>query len=667
MTHGREIYIRGERGFKLLAILLVLLGSIEVITILLSLTRVVIAQGIAIAIVLGAFLLAAGYGFILRSEWSGKISGDGRSSGWPVRFVVVAAILVYVRLWVIAYAIPDCSWDGLYYHISTMHFWAIKGYVHWIETGPSIFYLPIKVLWNGFPKGVELMGFILVRATGLSRLLNAVNLTFLPLGVLAIYCLSRFLGASLFWGSLAGALFIFIPINISLSATTYVDTSVASCYIALFALVLFVLHKIKAGVLPWKFLPALGCGLGLSWAAKAPAIVLLPVVVVLLMLRIYWVGRRMTSPDHAQSNNLPEVKPHPLPALRILGKGGVFILLLLVIALLVGGYWSVRNLIHTGNPIYPANLKIAGWTIFAGDQALFTPPQVPGMEDWSQIKRVMFNWLEGWENWRGAATSYSSWYGGLGLLWILGGVPSIIFLLILTGREYKFRRRVWSGFSPGSWGGLLPLAVMVLILFFAMPKGHSHIIRYTIWLYGIGLPCFVVVAGRVWSARTSLIRWGGRLWVVICVIAIVLEGMYSLQYKTGGVARIFDLSRIIRSLGQKYPVGYYWGGLRGTIFESILSDQEAVALGALRGRRKLILGHLAQGDAFGKRSIYFLDQQTIESAIKLRSFLRKRNIKYLIWDIEEPIPTILKDSAVLKEESGGLFQVLVYIPALLPE
>ena len=586
-------------------------------------------------------------------------------------------MLVYVWLWIIAYALPDFSWDGLFYHGPTMHFWARKGYIHWIKIGPSSLQSPIDILWNGLPKGVELIGFIMVRATGLPRLLNAINLPFLLLGVLAVVSLSRTLGASTRWARMAGVLYIFIPINISLSATTYIDPGVASCYLALFALVGIVLARIKDGLLPWRLLPALGCGLGLSLAAKVPGIVLLPTVVILLALRIFRAGRRMPSPatDPHRSGNSSGVQPPTISSLRIFGKGGVYILIMLAVTFFVGGYWSARNYLQTGNPVYPANISVAGMTVFRGDQTLFPPPKVPGMEEWSQLKRVLFNWLEGLDNWRGAATSYSSWYGGLGLLWILGGLPSIMILLTRTGREYFARRQGRIGKSPGIGMGLAALSVMVLALFFAMPEGHSHIVRYTIWLYGIGLPCFVVVAGRAWIVRERFARWGGRLWVGACVIAIVLEGLYSLNYQTkrifvyqsGEGSDTFSFSRIALSLQDRYPVGYYWGELRDTIFEDILADQGAVILGELKGRRKLILGHLSQGDAFGMRDILFLDQDTVESADKFKVFVKDHNIKYLIWDIEEPIPVILKEPAVLNEEAGGLFRVLVYNRALLPE
>lgn len=313
-----------EPSFVLLSMLLIFLSSVEVLTIMLSLARVAITQGTAITIALGALLITAGYRIFLRSERLREIPDDEKGPGWSVGILVFLAMLVYVWLWIIAYALPDFSWDGLFYHGPTMHFWARKGYIHWIKIGSSSLQDPIDILWNGLPKGVELIGFIMVRATGLPRLLNAINLPFLMLGVLAVISLSRTLGASILWAWMAGALYIFIPINISLSVTTYIDPGVASCYLALFALVGIVLARIKDGLLPWRILPALGCGLGLSLAAKAPGIVLLPTVAILLALRIFRVRRTMPSPDTGspRSGNSSGVKPPTISSLRLFGKGG---------------------------------------------------------------------------------------------------------------------------------------------------------------------------------------------------------------------------------------------------------------------------------------------------------------------------------------------------------
>ncbi|MDP8276792.1 MAG: hypothetical protein RAO92_10390, partial [Candidatus Euphemobacter frigidus] len=146
-------------------------------------------------------------------------------------------IVLYLLLWMTAYALPDTGFDGLWYHNPTMHFWASKGYVHWIDGGDGDWSNLINRRFNGWPKGVELMGFIMVRATGLSRLLNAFNLPFLLVGMYSILCLSRLFGAAWSLSLLAGALFVFVPVNIVLSLTTLIDPAVASCYIALFAMV----------------------------------------------------------------------------------------------------------------------------------------------------------------------------------------------------------------------------------------------------------------------------------------------------------------------------------------------------------------------------------------------------------------------------------------------
>ena len=215
---------------------LIFLESIQAITITVSLTRTSISQMGAIAIVLGSLFVAAGYRHLLGRSRDGQSLRPGFRSPLP-SLIFGVVIVLYLLLWMTAYALPDTGFDGLWYHNPTMHFWASKGYVHWIDGGDGDWSNLINRRFNGWPKGVELMGFIMVRATGLSRLLNAFNLPFLLVGMYSILCLSRLFGAAWSLSLLAGALFVFVPVNIVLSLTTLIDPAVASCYIALFAMV----------------------------------------------------------------------------------------------------------------------------------------------------------------------------------------------------------------------------------------------------------------------------------------------------------------------------------------------------------------------------------------------------------------------------------------------
>ncbi len=136
--------------------------------------------------------------------------------------------MTYLILWAAATVSPDLSFDGNAYHIPAISMWDMRGYIFWVNTN----YL--EPLINGYPKGVELIAYILVKAFS-NSIINAVNLVFLPLGVLGIAFLARSLGTGRLLSLCAGAAFLLIPVNINQSTTTYVDSAFASCAAGLIA------------------------------------------------------------------------------------------------------------------------------------------------------------------------------------------------------------------------------------------------------------------------------------------------------------------------------------------------------------------------------------------------------------------------------------------------
>ena len=216
------------------------------------------------------------------------------------------ALLVYVSLWLLTYALPDLSYDGLWFHIPTLHFWSLAGRIHWIAADlPSVWDSLINNNLNGFPKGVELTTFVLVRATGLARLASSANLPFLPVGVLSLIVISRLLGANRTFSALAGVLFVFIPVNIAQSTTSYVDTATASVYLACFALLSVTLVRIRRGELGWRCLPALGAAAGLATAAKTPGIIFPPLIALLLAAVFFPARVRKCFPGGGLSLRVP--------------------------------------------------------------------------------------------------------------------------------------------------------------------------------------------------------------------------------------------------------------------------------------------------------------------------------------------------------------------------
>ena len=214
---------------------------------------------------------------------------------------------------------------------------------------------------------------------------------------------------------------------------------------------------------------------------------------------------------------------------------------------------------------------------------------------------------------------------------------------------------------------LIAVSVMTLVMFFAMPADHNHKIRYVLWIYGLGLPCFAVVAGQVWNSGSKFLRRGGIIWVSLSAAVILFEGVYSFQhqvkllcdYYQGDNEGEISLSRVFAG---RYPADYFWDDLRGSAFENILADRKPVALGPIRVMSQPILGHLTQGQAFGERGIYFIEPSITTDQNRMKEFFRQRSIRYVIWEEGMPIPAPLRRMAILNEQAGEFFRVLVVDP-----
>ncbi len=629
--------------FQLLGALLVGFGGVALMTLGFSLARVVISQALALGILslsgIGAFIY-------YRRLGGGMPPPLGRS----LKLLLGAGASFYLLLWLLAYILPDAENDGLWYHNPTLHFWALKGYVHWIKVDTCPFWNElIDYSWNGYAKGVELINFTILRATGINRFLNAVNLPFLPLGVLGIVCLAALFGTRTSWAVGAGLLFLVVPNNICHAVNAYIGSAVASSYIALFAAAALVIRRLQGRKIPWRYLPALGCALGLGLGSKGTAVVLLPLLILALGGSALLISRK--------ENWL----------LRI----AIFLSLAVIIAGLVGGFWYIRNYIHKGSPLNPIGLRLGGHQIFPGVKIpfQFPPPNTPRNRSWPQITRVLYSWLDNPEDWRTALTEVSHNSGGIGLLWLFGCLPALIWLLGKAGKQTLFPQPE----EDPPYRLILPaLTLMAAVMFFAMPPRHNHKIRYTLWLYGVGLPCWALAAQQVWSAHGTWRRFWGRFWITVVLAVFLAEGAYSYTvqvkrislYRQGVREGRFYPGDIIRAFREKYPPGYFLPTLKGSVFERIFPCNEAVALGELNSfdEQKEIIGHLTQGQAFGKRNIYFLGRKTAEDQKSLAEFIKKRRVRYVIWNADWPVPRPLGEMTVLWDRIPRWFYVLVVKP-----
>lgn len=428
---------------------------------------------------------------------------------WAAWLVVLAGIAAYALLWVPAYHRPDYTWDGMAYHLPTVHFWAAKGYVHWIQPvadAGDAWKSGVDALLNAYPKTGEVVAFLLARLSD-GKLVNGLNLAFLPLGIFGIAAIAEELGASRPAAFAAGMLFVVVPTNVGQAASTYVDTAFASAVIAFFAF-LFVQLRMLARSPDLRLRPPLlvasGAALGLALGIKAPALGLtaLAFVAVGVVLAVRLRRRPKRRRRHVLAAAL---------GLTLMGA----------IAVPIGGFWYVRNVAVVKNPIHPFEVKLGGRVLLPGESMesfLSEPLNTPAfMHGWSNVRKIFFTWRQSgrveWpidavieHNPQGYALDVAeshdpSWprclryndprSGGLGFSWLLGGVPSLVALCAL----YRWRARRGSKTERlrARRDLLVVGAMIVLCLLFQRMFPMNWWARYTLWFHGIGLPALAFV------------------------------------------------------------------------------------------------------------------------------------------------------------------------------
>ncbi len=627
MDESGHLHVPGRRSFAALSAVAAALSTWQAAVVAMALARVPLTDALAQAVLLGGLVVGAIAYFRLQSPpprggFSCEVSPP--CLALPLRvvlwLVVAVAAGVYVALWLVACVYPDWSWDGNAYHLPAVHFWARAGYVHWIDPA-----LTNADLMNGYPKGAELVQFLLVRALGDGRLDNVANLVFLPLGVLGLLSAGRSLGAARPAAAAAAAVYVLLPVTIGQSPTTYVDTAYASCAIAMLACLIRAWALLQRdGRVPWAVLPALGLSAGLAAAVKpiGPLLAALSFAVLGMMV-LLWARSRRTRARLAAAAGL------------LAGAAAI--------ALAVGGYWYLRNFYHAGSPLYPGGLYLAGRQIFPGktvEQLVFpafsTPPELRPLHP---LVRLAATWSQAF-GWPDNIVGHDARLGGLGFLWLGGCVPAI--LLALAGVLRPARP---AGFRT-TWLLLVLTSAAALA---ATPMNWWA--RYSLWLYALGLPLLALLVWQVFrvkppasqlvpdptpachsavfpTRRSALVRVPVALWMLALAGLLGFESVKCLRYLHAEAARPWAIRPAPASTDERpllmfYPVP----DLAGTAFDELLAAGEPLAVGPLGGNNRCLLGQLATPP--GRREVIPLPARP--SADDLAR-LRSRGVRTVIWD-----------------------------------
>jgi hypothetical protein len=479
------------------------------------------------------------------------------------------------------------------------------------------------------------------------------------------------MGASRGLSAFAGAAMVLVPVNISQADTTYVDSGFASCAIGYVAALIVVISRLgpPGAAVPWSALPALGACMGLTLAGKGTGALLVLVGLAVLAVRVAAKSRAAPAPGRG----------------RFLAGGTVFGLSAVAIAVVVGGFWNIRNYAITGNPIYPVQVKVAGHTIFPGEDLSKmigfeeTAPAV--FRHWPACAKVPYTWAQIGDWWPRIGDYRTCWpdtmwfldsrFGGLGFLWPLGCVPAIVATLVLSLTRPPARGR-WVFYG---------LLAVVGVTFVAWPMNWWA--RYTVWIYALGLPCFAAVAMRILSgtgvspvcstgilpvsssfgsdksedmARGQHAHAGSgslrRIWLTACTVILVVEGLLALALNVAWARHpnMYGAVYLLPSLFQESPrpLCRIMPELDGSVFDEILTGEDPVAIRLLEHTQQkksgtykiLILGPLSQ--PIGRRALLPVPDTVDAAAVAV---LREKKVRYVIYDDELPLPPALAGAA----------------------
>ncbi|MDI6808240.1 MAG: glycosyltransferase family 39 protein [Candidatus Eisenbacteria bacterium] len=414
---------------------------------------------------------------------SAKKNG-GFAPGLVLCFVSLG--FAYLLILLLAAITPPYSWDSLTYHLTAVFAWIS-------ERRLMVPHFPGAPMW--YPMNGELLTLWTFVAGG-AKAVNFSQLPFSFLGGLACYSISRKFSAGSY-SFYSFILFSATPVIMIQSLTQYNDVVYACFFLLSLA---FLVGFLKAGARQYLFFSAISFGLFLGTKATA----LYSWIPLALILIAGVAGRK----------ELARVFIRTLP-------------FLLIIVIICGGFFYLRNLVLTGNIVFPVTVKFLGKTVMPG-----LVENISGELQESWFVKRSFDWIlyPLFETFHGKRV-----YGvenGFGIQFLLGLI-SLPFALFVS---LKKKDIVLSTLFVTA----IPVAVLVWLTIHPYREP-----RYLISLCGISAISIVYLA----SAMTG---WAGKVVTVLMVFATLASTLLTLpqlvprqtevlsQLTRSGVLAVYD-------------------------------------------------------------------------------------------------------------------------------
>jgi len=384
----------------------------------------------------------------LRSSVAGMLGWMKRS---PVALLLAGLLLLVMgSMLLLAWLLPETSYDGLAYHLPIAFSRLDRGDMSRLTGWPP---------WiAGYPESSELLmlwTFIFDRNLAL---VDAVQWPFWALGTLATYGLGRKLGARPQFAFAGMAVFAFAPAVIHQSRVAYNDLMIAALFLGGLNILL--------GSRGWRSALVAGTAAGLIAGTKyAGAIYALGMLAGLLALA--WVIERRAG--------------------RALPTGALWkrIVAFLAPVLVLSVPWYLANWLADANPLWPFTVQVGERTLFHGlftVQELYSTALEPAYRNWWRLALNPYLWLEPVTTY-----GYDARYAGLGILWVVLGIPALLYALLMSRRQ--------------ELSGLLWLLALTASVYVLLP--NNWCVRYALFLPAIGGVCLGLTLTRapLWLAR----------------------------------------------------------------------------------------------------------------------------------------------------------------------
>ena len=334
-----------------------------------------------------------------------ELSGASR---WALRALSGGATLAFGAAFAIALILPVIAYDALAYRLPVIAQWLDAGRVAWVSSDDAV--------RNGYPLGQEAVSAVLVAATASMRWASVTSFAFVAGGAVALWALCEACGVRRALARSAAALFVLAPMTLLNAPSGYVDAAFAGATVAL--LCTSALWLLSERRIAWLAAATGMSGahvLALKGTGIAFAVCVAMCMSAVLALRWY----------RARAARAPFVS-------RALVRS----LALMKLCALPGVFWIARNIVFTGNPLWPVEIKLAGHVVFAGvasmDEVLSTasntPPQLAALGEAARVARV-------WLQMNGPAADFDDRLAGLGFAWPLFALPALIACMWAFARQ----------------------------------------------------------------------------------------------------------------------------------------------------------------------------------------------------------------------------------------